>query len=238
MKIVTCLIFKKDNSNTLTRNIDFYLKSLDYISDLNIETFLYLDKSLSHLKFKRNIKAIPISVEELPLYNIYKNNVKEFKKGIGINYNPNKNTLDYMTIINSKPEFIYRSLDFVEENERVCWLDSGICHVLKTPEQTLNKIHLINNLEDGLIIPGLNNKSDNLEDVNWRFLGGFFTANKDIMKKFYFSSKLAIYNLFPIALWEVNVWAWMEVNMGFNFKWYQGGFNDSILDFDQFLIKI
>lgn len=234
MTLVTSLILQRNGQ--MTHTLDKYLNNFRYISNLGIDTIFFLDKKVERPDWLgKNIKIIDICIEELETFSLLKE-AKEVTQGKNISFNPQKNTLDYMIIQNSKPELLFKSLSLTH-NGRLFWLDSGVTHIMKTPEITLKKIHQINYLEDGLIIPGCWEKNDRLDDINWRFCGGFLKAERDIIKDFYEESKIAINKILPKATWEVNVWAWMEKNMDFPFKWYQADHNDTFFDFERYLIK-
>jgi hypothetical protein len=95
-----------------------------------------------------------------------------------------------------------------------------------------------------LAIPGCHNKLTNYDNNNlelqeelrticWRFCGGFFWGDKSSLVEFY---KLYIEN-FPLFIeryktlvWEVNFWAWLELNFNWSPNWYLADHNDSIID--------
>lgn len=234
MTLVTSLILQRNGS--MTHSLQKYLDNFKYISDLDLKIIFFLDRSIKIPEWiPDHIRIIPINIEELETFELIKD--AEFvTQGQGVSFNPNKNTLDYMIIQNAKPELLYKSFNLTEDN-LLFWLDSGVTHIMKTPKETLKRLYNIINLEEGLIIPGCWPMNDNLENINWRFCGGFFKGEKKILEDFYKQSRIAIKNILPKATWEVNVWAWMEKNMGFPFKWYQADHNDTFFDFERYLIK-
>lgn len=234
MTLVTSLILQRNGS--MTHSLQKYLDNFKQISDLNLNIIFFLDRSIKIPEWiSNNVKVIPINIEELETFELIKD--AEFvTQGQGVSFNPNKNTLDYMIIQNAKPELLYKSFNLTEDN-LLFWLDSGVTHIMKTPEETLKKLYNVINLEQGLIIPGCWPMNDNLENINWRFCGGFFKGERDVLEGFYKQSKTAIQQIMPKATWEVNIWAWMEKNMGFPFKWYQADHNDTFFDFERYLIK-
>ena len=234
MTLVTSLILQRNG--LMTHTLQKYLDNFRYISNLNINIIFFLDKSIQPpLWISKNVKTIPITIEELETFSLMKN-AESITQGQGVSFNPTKNTLDYMILQNSKPEILYKSFNLTKDN-LLFWLDSGVTHIMKMPQQTLAKLYSVDRLEEGLIIPGCWPSNDNLEDINWRFCGGFFKGEREILERFYKQSKIAIKTILPKATWEVNVWAWMEKNMNFPFKWYQADHNDTFFDFNQYLNK-
>jgi len=235
MTLVTSLIFQRNG--VMTHPLEKYLNNFKYISDLNIKTIFFLDRRIEIPKWiSSNIKVIPISIEELEFFELMKS-AEIVTQGQGISFNPQKNTLDYMIIQNSKTEFMHKALSLTEDG-KLFWLDSGVAHIMKTPEETLKKVYQVNHLQKGLIIPGCRESNDNLEDINWRFCGGFFKGERDILEDFYKQSKIAINKILPKATWEVNIWAWMEKNIEFPFKWYLADHNDTFFNFEKYLINL
>lgn len=232
MTLVTSLILQRNGS--MTHSLQKYLDNFKYISDLDLKIIFFLDRSIKIPEWiPNNVKVIPINIQELETFDLIKN-ATEVTKGEGVSFNPKKNTIDYMIIQNAKPELLYKSFH-LSNDEVLFWLDSGVTHIMKTPEQTLKKLYMVKDLEKGLIIPGCWQPNDYLNDINWRFCGGFFKGERDIIEDFYKQSKEAIIKIMPKATWEVNVWAWMEKNMSFPFKWYQADHNDTFFDFERYL---
>lgn len=234
MTLVTSLIFQRNG--IMTHPLEKYLNNFKYISNLNLKTICFLDRRIKTPEWiSSNIKVIPIRIEELEFFDLMKN-AKIVTQGQGASFNPQKNTLDYMIIQNSKTEFISKALSLTEDNV-LFWLDSGVAHIMKSPEETLKKLYQVNRLERGLVIPGCWPSNDNLDNINWRFCGGFFKGEREILEDFYKQSKVAVDRILPKATWEVNVWAWMEKNMQFPFRWYLADHNDTFFNFEHYLSK-
>jgi hypothetical protein len=229
--LVSSIILQRDGS--MTHNLDKYLKSFELISNLGIEIILFIDKKISY-KFPKNVYPINISIEELESFKILTSDNRKVSQGLGNSYNPSKNTLDYMIIQNAKIELLFNSINMFNL-DRVAWIDAGATHMLKCPEDTLKKLFLIDKLKDGIIIPGCWEKNDIMTDINWRFCGTFLNGDKQSIKELYKASCEALSQLKDIAIWEVNIWAWIELNRNFNFLWYKANHDDSLFDFDQYI---
>jgi hypothetical protein len=230
--LVSSLILQRNGQ--MTHSLEKYLFNFRLVADLGSNIIFFLDKKIDPPDWLGpNIKVIPISIDELQTFHSM-HYATSLTQGKGASYNPQKNTLDYLIIQNSKLELISKALN-ISDADRFAWIDSGITHILKKPEKTLTKLNLITHLEEGIIIPGCWDPGNRLDDINWRFCGGFFTGDRKNLEEFYQQSRFAIRTILPLATWEVNVWAWMEITMKFPFKWYQADHNDSIFDFENYL---
>ena len=153
-----------------------------------------------------------------------------------------KDTAKYMQVINSKTDFMS---DAIQRNlwssTHFAWIDFNISHVFRNKEQTLRflrELDLYKLPDKCMLIPGCWSKYDNInighvtECINWRFCGGFFIGDKDSILKFdslyktKFPEFIETYNK---LVWEVNFWAWLEVNSDWKPQWYAADHNDSIL---------
>ena len=155
--------------------------------------------------------------------------------------NANKDTKEYMMIINSKIEFVY---DTVKANpfdtKYFAWIDFSISKVF-TSTKYINILSELSKTKCDtkiLAIPGCHDKqrsSDNdiLQSINWRFCGGFFFGDSESLEEFYklyieyFPSFIKKYNK---IVWEVNFWAWLELNTSWSPNWCLANHNDSIIE--------
>ena len=156
--------------------------------------------------------------------------------------NIHKDTAKYMYVINAKTDLM---ADAIQRNTwdstHFAWIDFNITYVFSHKEQTirfLRELDLYNFPETCLLIPGCWPKYDNInighvtECVYWRFCGGFFIGDKASILRFDSLYK----TMFPEfvkttqrLVWEVNFWAWLEVNSNWKPQWYLADHNDSII---------
>jgi hypothetical protein len=157
--------------------------------------------------------------------------------------NEAKDTAAYMNIINSKTKFM---ADAIRKNPfgttHFAWIDFNISHVL------FNKAPSLSYLKDlgqrtfapkMFAIPGCwDNKYDNVnighvtECIFWRFCGGFFIGDAESILHFddlYKTKYPEFLNAYNKLVWEVNFWAWLEVNSDWAPEWYAAGHDDTIL---------
>jgi hypothetical protein len=156
--------------------------------------------------------------------------------------NPDKDTREYILLMNSKAEFLKIAVDKNPwGSTHFAWIDFNIFHVFKKEAyvklflSTLAKRTLAPSF---LTLPGCWGREYYhepylLNDIQWRFCGGFFVGSADRIRGFYQCHK----ENFPTFLrekrhlvWEVNMWSYYENTYGLQFHWYKGDHNESILD--------
>ena len=171
--------------------------------------------------------------------------------------NKPKDTVDYLTVINSKTEFMTHA---IAENPWVsthfAWIDFNISHVFFDLERSLSFLRWLGSRnnhggsaleETCFVIPGCWDKwsgehLDQITDIiHWRFCGGFFLGDAVSIQRFHalyvehFPRFLAAHGT---LVWEVNFWAWLEAETnwltvyesghGYN-AWYKADHNDTII---------
>ena len=157
--------------------------------------------------------------------------------------NETKDTVGYITVINSKTQFM---ADTVKKNPfgttHFTWVDFNLSHVLFEGERSLNYLKDLGQrtfIPTMFAIPGCwDHKYNNVnidhvtERIFWRFCGGFFIGDAESILKFDDLYKTK-YPEFITAnrklVWEVNFWAWLEVNSDWAPEWYAAGHDDTIL---------
>ena len=166
--------------------------------------------------------------------------------------NEPKDTVDYLTIINSKTEFMTHA---IEENPwnstHFAWIDFNISHVFFDRERSLSFLQWLGTRDfyenNCFVIPGCWDKwsgehIDQITDIiHWRFCGGFFLGDAASIQRFHalylehFPRFLAAHGT---LVWEVNFWAWLEAETdwttvyegGHGYKaWYKADHNDTII---------
>ena len=137
--------------------------------------------------------------------------------------NEPKDTINYMLTINSKVEFIN---DAIQQNPwsstHFAWIDFSIAYVLKDIERSKEFLRILAKrtlAPKFFTIPGCWSKymGENMEtilnNICWRFCGGFLLGDKESVAKFsslcmkYFPRFIQKYRK---LVWEVNFWAWLE----------------------------
>jgi len=157
--------------------------------------------------------------------------------------NIDKDTREYIILMNTKTEFLKCAIESnVWNSKHFAWIDFNIFHVFKDNEDyagEILKILVERPLIDNFItLPGCWGKQyvhyeQLLNDICWRWCGGFFIGDAN--------SILNLHNLYELhfknflertkrLIWEVNFWAYLELEHGISIIWYPGDHNTSILE--------
>ncbi len=154
--------------------------------------------------------------------------------------NKEKDTREYMILMNSKIEFIKDAMDQNPfSSSCFAWIDFSIAKIFDSREYIDLLRDMGTNVPDHpfLAIPGCWTKdqcseSSILQSICWRFCGGFFWGDKQSLTYFY----ELYYRYFPIfiakhhtLMWEVNFWSWLEMNNLWSPQWYLADHDDSML---------
>lgn len=198
------------------------------LADTGIRIHLFLSRSYTHYVPPSNVSVEYIDLEELDIYN----EIKDIQYVLPSIRNLHKDTSNYMILMNSKIEFMYRAMRSIESTH-YAWIDFSIFHILKDVGTPAYLKMLGNaNLRDGLYIAGCWNRFEpSFSAVNWRFCGGFFVGDKSSIEEFYRVYKMYFRDTVARKglAWEVNMWAWFEYADKLQCKWFQADHNDSIV---------
>ena len=157
--------------------------------------------------------------------------------------NETKDTAGYLTVINSKTQFM---ADTIQKNPfdttHFAWVDFNLSHVLFKGEPSLRYLKDLGQRTfkpKMFAIPGCwDNKYNNVhvghvtECIFWRFCGGFFIGDAESILRFddlYKEKYPEFIAAYRKLVWEVNFWAWLEVNSDWAPEWYAAGHDDTIL---------
>ena len=160
--------------------------------------------------------------------------------------NPEKDTKEYLLLMNTKTEYMVRA---VEKNPfdatHFAWIDFNIFHILQGTREPL-AIYWLEALskrelpEYFLTLPGcwskdLVNEDFLMNDICWRFCGGFFIGSLKRILEFHREYTNHFENFLrehKKLVWEVNFWAYVELKHGLSVVWYAGDHDERILMFD------
>ena len=191
-----------------------------------------------------NVKLLfVIKFQDLLAYKIINNYENKFQKQLTLPFNRSeiKDTREYMILMNSKAEFIRRAIEAnIFNSQYFCWIDFSILYMFPEREAPLAKLkHISNqagfNNKKCIIMPSCNQKNNNdyLNEINWRFCGGFFVGDKESLLEFTATAINMFYIFLSITnklIWEVNYWNWLEQGSMFNPTWYQANFSQYIIN--------
>jgi hypothetical protein len=235
--LVTAFIdLNEDRSNC--KSVDLYWSLFNHVVSMDLPIILFTNK-----KYEDRVKLLPsnvharyIELEDTETYKL----VNSFENvSIPSSDSPTKDTKNFMILMNAKVEFVGI---VARENEynHVAWCDFGIAHVLhdtcNTMQTLKNSLLSLPSEKSFLLIPGCWSIGVNAytltHTVNWRYLGGFFIADSksiiNLHDKFFLLFPKWLENTRTLV-WEVNIWAWLELVTAVKFDWYHADHNDSML---------
>lgn len=159
--------------------------------------------------------------------------------------NTEKDTREYIILMNTKTEFLKMAIEKNHwSSSHFAWIDFNIFHIFQGIEQQQYVYEYLKSMSQRtmspyfLTLPGCWGKNHVHEeflmnDICWRFCGGFFIGSVDRVLEFhkcyqdYFSDFLLSKKK---LIWEVNFWAYLELHHGLSVIWYQGDHNQRILE--------
>jgi len=160
--------------------------------------------------------------------------------------NKAKDTKEYIILMNTKTEFLKKAIDAnLWQTHHYAWIDFNLFHVLKdkVAEEAYAKeiLMLLNKrpLRPTIYtMPGCWDKQHVIDeylinDVCWRWCGGFFIGDKKSILDFHRLHELHLAEFLEKTkklVWEVNFWAWLEKTYDSCILQYKADHNISILE--------
>jgi hypothetical protein len=206
----------------------------------------FYDKCISLTELYPNIKLMQIIVlKKLPLAKMCLETTHTLpEKRCNKKDNP-----DFMIFINNKYQLIENAIHENPWNStHFSWIDFSITYIFKNISESKEYISCLSKrtLADSFFAIGgwetektpFNKLTDSLNDVNWRFCGGFLLADKKSMLNFieltnrYYPTFL---NTYKKLTWEVNFWSYLETYVCWKPNWYHAMFDDSIIKIPAYL---
>lgn len=170
--------------------------------------------------------------EELDTYK----SLQEFQ-GLPQIRNIDKDTKEYMILMNAKAEFLQIVRKVVDADHYI-WIDAGISKIFSDPVKIFNKI--IEDTQrplttDTILIPGcwdfrVSDHKQLTKHINWRFAGGFFIVPRAFIDPFaaaVYEGCRQIAKSTGTLTWEVNVWCLVEQHLPI--QWERADHNDTII---------
>jgi len=177
-----------------------------------------------------NIEKIEVPTSELNSFSQDKANLPEYR-------NKEKDTLEFLQLMNAKTEFLYRAKKHINAKVYV-WFDSGILKIINDKYTFLESMSYLNefSIEGKIVIPGCITK-DSINFNNmfvypiWRFCGGLLVVSESVVETFHnlHSAVLESCRELGSLTWEVNIWAKIEADNPDIFHWYKADHNDTIM---------
>ena len=235
-----------DEKRTIPWRIDRFLE----LVSLGIKICIYVSPEMEPFirtierENPNTIKIMRVlQCEDMMIFRMLQENCPDYK--LPSKRHEGKDHENYSIVINSKTEFM---TDTVTRNPwnttHFAWIDFNVTHVFKQKTQTLEFIRWMNDQtyiqSECFVIAGCGpwyayrniNITDITESVYWRFCGGFFLADAASIFKFhelYLKFFPWFLREYKTLVWEVNFWAWLEVNTDWKIRWYAADHDDSIV---------
>lgn len=228
---VTAFININDNPiEYIEKNYFYYFEKL---AQTGIKIALFLDTRYKEYGNKIMMKYPNVNIirylskEELHINKL--NISKELPKIRNIK----KDNEDYLKLMNNKIYFVEEVMNN-HDYDYYSWVDFRIFHIFNNTNIINTKFKKLANtyhFSKSVYFPGAYEtprSSMIIEEINWRFLGGFFIISKSKIKTLVDETTILLESL-PKLTWEVNIWSILEYKNLFDFGWYEGDHNESIL---------
>jgi hypothetical protein len=222
------------------KTLEGYFNHFISLAKTGISLVVYIDSSLK-LDLLSLIQSYP-NVQLLDTIDLQKTWIYTTCCQNNINLPSNRNVLkdsfDYMVMQNLKLEVCYQAIKAnIYNTNYFAWIDFGLFHVIKDVDKTTQQLqHLskTNYVKSHVMFPGCWPKGyDYLNQVNWRFCGGFFLGHQNAildMWKRYQQFLPQFINRYNTMLWEVNIWAALEYETDWKPIQYPADHNDTIIN--------
>jgi hypothetical protein len=211
------------------------LELLEPLLDARLPLILFVDEVYAKaIGVIAHVKIIVLEMNDLKTI-LTINSYGELK--LPPNRNPVKDTLNFLTYMNCKPELLVIASPHIT-TPYVAFIDAGISKVLKD-KTTLNKLKTLNVHNIPLVLtPGCFQISE-LEPfphlwkgINWTFSGGFFLVPVSRVDDWFnlHLNALKKYLEMGTITWEVNVWASFANSVKYRIVWYNGPHDDNMIN--------
>ena len=184
-------------------------------------------------EYPSTVRVIVLPLKGMELYQIGMN----YKRELPRHRTPEKDTQEFLSLMNTKIELLKHAATYCEDDTLI-WIDFGIFKIMKTPKKVIAKLFQLCHLSfHKIVIPGCDTYLKHMcyvDNVNWRFCGGFFVMPRAHLDKFYQDSKNVLSSFcndpqYKLT-WEVNVWYIIEqCTNRENIVWYHAGHEDTIV---------
>lgn len=256
LTFVTAYISIYDNNPPMQRTDEWRIGNFKKMAETGIQLCVYVspnyhDALLELAKEFTNVKVMdPINLEDTYIakaceeYNLAH---PDSPLTLPASRNLEKDTIKYLQLQNCKPWFVQDALSKNPWNSsHFAWIDFNIAYIFRDLKRCQTQLKILangftNSNQDLFINPGcwgqwdVNRHDHHMDNIHWRFCGGFFMADKQSMSKFCDEVQVRFPEFLNITgklLWEVNFWVWLEFACDksvWSPRWYEADHNDRML---------
>lgn len=222
---VTALI-DLDEDRPVDKSIDRYIGLFNLLQSSGIRIHLFLSPRFRGRVQVQNGIIEYLTLKDLETYRLAPGGLPTYRNAL-------HDTRNFLILMNAKTELVRRAIDSqMHSSTHFGWIDFGICHMFRTPVQTIERLRNLSCLPATcMYLPGCWDRASAVDfsSVSWRFCGSTFLGDKHSILDF--AERVAkVFPALPHLTWEVNVWAHLET-LGWNPTWFSADHNDSILNF-------
>lgn len=212
-----------------------------HIAKTGVPIVLYVDQEIREVYKKEwasfnNVVLRDVDYSKSWTYKVcslYKNNLPASRNMV-------KDSFLFLCLMNMKIEFVVNA---VNENpfdtQHFAWIDFNLAHIFKQKTATCAYMKFLTTCKwrpKFIANPGCWERGQGIENIvdhiNWRFCGGFMIGDgESFIELFdlYLENFTIFMHRFRHITWEVNFWAWLEVNANWNIVWFKADHDDSIV---------
>lgn len=222
-----------------------------HIADTGAPIVLYVDNEIKEAykdtwaKYTKNVVLRDVDYSSSWTYKV----CSTYKDNLPASRNHVKDSFLFLCLMNMKIEFVVSAVnDNPFDTSHFAWIDFNLAHIFKDKPGTANWMKLMSTYQwtpKFIAIPGCWDKGQGQEsivdNINWRFCGGFMVGDGGSFNELF---DLYLVHFTPFMhkyrhiTWEVNFWAWLEVNAHWKITWYKADHDDSIVKVPSRLLAI
>ena len=209
------------------------LEWLNALLELDINLILFVDAAYKKLIDAPKARVIEIDLHALETVKLIQG---AFTKLPAIrNTSIGKDTTEFLTIMNAKPELLKLAKPYVE-TPYIAYLDAGLRKVFSS-DSTLKQLEtLIVHSIPLVMLPGCHpirpySLDELASRINWTFCGGFFIVPTEKVEEFMQIHLMSLGNFLAQGslTWEVNVWAAFAPTHQDRIVWFLADHNDTMI---------
>jgi hypothetical protein len=225
---VSCLISSPtDHIETKNR-----LEWLNALLELDIPLILFVDSEYKRIIPPTKARVIEIDFNTLETVKLIQA-VRNIQ--LPLSRNTGKDTVDFMTIMNAKPELLKLAMPYAE-TPYLAYLDAGIKKVFKLND-TLKQLETLRVHSIPLVmLPGCHPIQPHdfnrlASQIDWTFCGGFFIVPFAKLEEFMQIHLQALGTFLAESklTWEVNVWTALAPAHRNRIVWFAADHNDTMI---------